>query len=144
MKSITNLMAWGIRVKNRKSSKTQRTNFSIWINKPVFDVETALETLADPLWQWNANEDRSGKVTRLVVFVEPSAEKSEIPVDIAVMTKLRAIRAVIETGEAPSVDGQPHGKRSTLGESAEDLFEDYHSLSHRPNMHAESSTGGLQ
>jgi len=130
MKSITQLMAWGLRLKSQPQDKKKNDkapeHFSIWINKPRDEVEKAARVLLDDRWRWDLSSDRAGTSTRLSVFETKAEDTGALPRGLAFRTQLRDIKSLMETGETPSVEGQAHGKRSMVGGSMEELIVDGH------------------
>jgi short-subunit dehydrogenase len=119
---------------------------SIVINKSLDDVRSILGE-NDPIWQnsdsslfpikagdqvWDLRlkESHDGKRTFLYASLSQQ-DKSEIKggrlrvasMKHALDAELRRLKALLETGEVPTIEGQPHGRRSAVGQAVENISE---------------------
>jgi hypothetical protein len=128
MNALTTMMNWGLKLKARPLRKDRHGNplpirHAVWINRPLAEVQEALtELVVGRHWDYSLDEARDGQMTRLEVVDRTPSEGNGLDPDLALEMEVRQIKACIETGEAPTVLGQPHGERSRLGESAEEVF----------------------
>jgi len=128
MNAMTSMMSLGLRWKTGSLQKDRKGNAmplrkAVWINKPLAEAEPALRTLVAGLhWDYAVEPSPDGRMTRFEVVDRQPDPEAKLPAELVLSTELRRIKALVEAGEAPTVDGQPHGQRSAIGRSAEDLF----------------------
>lgn len=142
------------------SSRSLPLNFekSIVINKSLDDVRSILgendpvwqnsdSTLfpiraGDQLWDLRLKESHDGK--RTFLYASPSSQDSEVKggrlraagMKQALDGELRRLKALLETGEVPTIEGQPHGRRSAVGKAVEQITDTVQEKMHKdvPNL----------
>jgi short-subunit dehydrogenase len=132
---------------------------SIVINKSLDEVRSILGE-NDPVWQnsdstlfpisaggqlWDLRLKESHDGKRTFLYASPSSQESSefkggrlrmAGMKQALDIELRRLKALLETGEVPTIDGQPHGRRSAVGEAVESITETVQEKMHKdvPNL----------
>jgi hypothetical protein len=84
----------------------------------------------DQLWDLRLKESHDGK--RTFLYASPSSQESGTyqggrihmsGIKHALDLELRRLKALLETGEVPTIEGQPHGRRSAVGQAVESISE---------------------
>ncbi|HYX39001.1 MAG TPA: SDR family NAD(P)-dependent oxidoreductase [Oligoflexus sp.] len=102
-------------------------NDPVWQNSDstLFPIQAG-----DQLWDLRLKESHDAKRTFLYASLnnQESAGIKGGPVRIAALkqaldVELRRLKALLETGEVPTIEGQPHGRRSAIGQTVENFTE---------------------
>jgi short-subunit dehydrogenase len=97
----------------------------------------------DQLWDLRLKESHDGK--RTFLYASPSNQDSSefkggrlriAGMKQALDGELRRLKALLETGEVPTIEGQPHGRRSAVGQAVETITETVQEKMHKdvPNL----------
>lgn len=97
----------------------------------------------DQLWDLRLKESHDGK--RTFLYASPSNQDSSefkggrlriAGMKQALDGELRRLKALLETGEVPTIEGQPHGRRSAVGQAVETIAETVQEKMHKdvPNL----------
>jgi short-subunit dehydrogenase len=97
----------------------------------------------DQLWDLRLKESHDGK--RTFLYASPSNQASSefkggrlgiVGMKQALDGELRRLKALLETGEVPTIEGQPHGRRSAVGQAVETITETVQEKMHKdvPNL----------
>jgi len=119
---------------------------SIVINKSLDEVRSILGE-SDPVWQnsdstlfpihagdqlWDLRLKESHDAKRTFLYASLANHENQqiggglMPISglkQALDLELRRLKALLETGEVPTIEGQPHGRRSALGQAVESFTE---------------------
>lgn len=92
----------------------------------------------DQLWDLRLKESHDGK--RTFLYASPSSQESGTyqggrirmsGIKHALDLELRRLKALLETGEVPTIEGQSHGRRSAVGQAVESISESVQEKMHK-------------
>jgi hypothetical protein len=110
-------------------------NDPIWQNSDstLFPIKAG-----DQVWDLRLKESHDGKRTFLYASLSQQ-EDNQITggrlrvagMKQALDTELRRLKALLETGEVPTIEGQPHGRRSAMGQAVENISDSVQEKMHQ-------------